>query len=272
MGEELSEKEEEFLGREFIACISCSRVIPLIPEEVKKEIESEMPGVFMEENDFMASHKEKGHKVVSLWVSDFFSEKAYIEPVKEGWYQVESENRERFIVKKSRTNIEELFSYQLFRGRIKTAVEEITLQEENIRKQLSWEKPDLPNEKLEEIIEVMKGALEIEQESIIDKVNKQFSFLEKNGFLAITDHPLRFSLGLSPEFVNLLKLSIRPICNSQEWPFMSNFIKQNSDVDGILAIQVKIKFRPVILTKGVDYESTRRAVDFLRKAGRFGDN
>lgn len=249
MGEELSEKEEEFLGREFVACVSCLRVIPLISKEVKKEIESEMPGVFVEENNFMAKHEGKGHKIVNLWVSDFFSEKLYIEPVKEGWYQAESENRERFIVKKSRTNIEEPFGYQLFRGQIKTAVEEITLQEENIHKQLSWEKPELPNEKLEEIIEVMKGMLEIERESILNKVNKQFSFLEKNGFMAITDHPLRFSLGLSPEFVNLLKLSVRPICNSQEWPFMSNFIEQNSDVDGILAIQVKIKFRPVIFSR-----------------------
>jgi len=242
-------EETEFSGKEFIACINCLKVIPLIPEEVKEEIELEMPGVFVEEDDFMAKHKGKGHKIVNLWVVNFFSEQLYLEPIKVGWYQTQSKKGEKFIVKKSRTKIEEPFTFELFRGRIKTSTEDIALQEENIIKQLKWERPELSKEKLQEISETLRGVFEIERESIFDKINRQFSFLEKNGFLATTDHPLRFLLGLDPMSVMLLKRSLRPICNVEEQAFMSDFIDKNRTSGGILAIQVKIRFRPVIFTK-----------------------
>ncbi len=241
-------EETEFLRREFLACVSCHWVIPLIPPEVKEEIESKTLKVFIEEDDFMASHKYWGqsHKIVNLRVVDFFSEQPYFEPVRKGWYQTQSEKGEKFIVKESRTNIEEPFVYELFTGRIKRGVEEISLQEDNMYKQLKWEKSEWPDKKIEETIEIIKGVFEIEQESILDKLNKQFGFLEKNGFLATTNHPLRFLLGLSPEFVNLLRQSVRPICNPEEWTFVSDFIEQNKDVNGILALKVKMKFTPII--------------------------
>ena len=249
MEEKLLGREEESFGKEFLACINCLKVIPVIPEGVKEEIQSEMPGIFIEEDDFMVNHKDVGHKIVSLWVVDFFSERPHFEPVKEGWYQTQSEKGERFIVKKSRTKIEEPFTFELFRGRVKKGVEEISLQEESIKKQLRWEKPAWPEEKLEEIIEILRGVFEIERESIVDKLHKQFSSFEKNGFLANTEHPLRFLLGLSPEFVGLLSQSVRPICSPEEWSFISQFIKQNQGPDGLLAVQVKMRFRPVIIAK-----------------------
>lgn len=253
MEEKLLGREEEFWGKEFLACVGCYEVNPIIKlteggggdprgaEEIKEE-----------ELNFMARHVGKKHRFVKLVATNFFSDKLFFEPVRDGWYEVcdvYGRGSERFVIKESRSLIEEPFCYELLRGRIKTSVEEISLQEENIKKQLRQERPVWPDEKAEEIIEIIKGALEIDREYLLDKLSKQFSFLEKNGVIATTNHPLWFLLGLSPEFVNFLGCSVRPVCNPEEWSFISNFIEENKGPDGLLAIRVKMRFRPVIIAK-----------------------
>jgi len=124
-----------------VRCVTCNEVVNIIewdsyPEYVWND--GDMEEIHVDDTDvFFQRHKGDQLEVLTP-VSGIISNKPYVEPVKDCYFEA-TNGTERFLIKKWRSSIDQPFTYEIISGRLEISTEKMLVQVEAIRKQIRME-------------------------------------------------------------------------------------------------------------------------------------
>ena len=187
--------------------------------------------------DFLKNHR--GHHLEDLKIIEdsFISEKPYFEPVKVSYFKA-TNGKENFVIKKFRESIGEPLTYQLIFGDYFLKCTAITIQSEDICKQLEAEFKTcpLPPQKISAFLNVYQHIAET-----IDIKNLERVPEESPNSLEIYYKMDDFSL------VYLLR-NCRNVFQGQEYSNIEEFIQRHKE-DGVLLLKATYQIEIIERTK-----------------------
>ncbi|HIC91237.1 MAG TPA: hypothetical protein EYP21_04085 [Syntrophaceae bacterium] len=181
--------------------------------------------------------RHNGHQIEELTVVDgsFISQWPYLEPVKEGYFQV-TNGKERFLVRKWRESIDNPISYQLIDGYIEITNTQLEVQRQDIRRQMRAEIPSISDRKIDQFIQVVEDVA-----SQLDWKKLEVSAEGENPLITyykLGDHSMGNILSRSTE-----------IFNSKEFKKIKEFIYQNNGHNDVMTLRVRRRFKIVTTDK-----------------------
>ena len=222
-----------------LRCAQCNQVIPRFGSLGDFGERSTLFGVEWSSDD-LDSQKEfllrhEGHPLEELTVDPetFVSDRPSWEPVKTSYVEA-SNGRQRFVIKRMRTSLARPVSYELIPGEIRVSPETLEIQEEEVRKEISWLNGSfpVPGDKVNKFMEAFREEIRsIPAESIPAAIDKVLP----------GDTPLLAFGSLSENRWEKVLLRCESHLRPSELQGIQKFIRENCAPDEALALQIRNK-------------------------------
>ena len=227
-----------------IRCIRCRELICLTPFDSFPEYQIEGDqSKEVSRNDRMAfEEKHKGHPLEFLYIreSSLVSKFPWNEPVREDFFEAFNKDRSSFIIKRWRESIEESMKYQIVgRGHLVVKLEEVEIQEADIRKAIK-------RESAERGLEIKDSQIDF----LIAHLESQSLFFSIGGILkkfpeeqiARNKHPLNLLIKLDEQMISSMLDFLGYLLEKRELQFVKDFLNLHNDFDDVLVFKVRQNF------------------------------
>jgi hypothetical protein len=216
-----------------IRCITCNEIFLKTLYDQWPEYDHS-PGLFSEPlqtverddyKDFLRQHQNHLMEDLEILQDSFVSEKPYSEPTKVSYFKV-TNGKEKFVVKKYRTRIDEPLTYQLIPGDYSLKLLRLEAQSKEIRKQLEREMKDPPlsPQQLEAFHKLFQKVLKMVDIKDLERVPEDSS------------HPLEAYYKMDEVSLAYLMRNCRNIFKGREYQEVEAFIHRHRD-DGVLLLK-----------------------------------
>lgn len=232
-----------------IRCITCNEIFLQTPYDAWPEYEH-APGLFSEPpqtkerddyKDFLKQHQDHPLEDLEILKDSYVSDKPYFEPTKVSYFRA-TNGKEKFVVKKYRTRIDEPLTYQLFSGDYSLKLLKLEAQSKEIRKQIERElkDPPLSPQQLEAFHKLFQKVLKMVDIEDLERVPEDSS------------HPLEVYYKMDEVSLAYLMRNCRNIFKGKEYQEVEAFIHRHRD-DGVLLLKAtyQIQFSELAQKKKV---------------------
>ncbi|MBM4347775.1 MAG: hypothetical protein FJ107_06535 [Deltaproteobacteria bacterium] len=232
---------------QLIRCITCDEIFMKTPFDQWPEYDSVMGGVSesfrtIETDDFQVFLKHhQNHQTEALEVLEdsFVSEKPYSEPMKVSYFRA-TNGKEKFVVKKFRTKIDEPLTYQLIHGDYSLTLLRLEIQSKEIIGQLARElkTPSLSRPKVEAFLKVLRQVLKTVDIETLERIPED------------SPHPLEVYYKMDEVSLAYLLRNCRSIFEGQEYKEIETFIHRHKE-DGVLLLKAtyQIQISEIVKSK-----------------------
>lgn len=222
-----------------IRCLTCNEIFFKTPYDQWPEYEYASPlspDVFRivekdDYHDFLKHHQDHPMENLEILQDSFISEKPYSEPVKISYFKA-TNGKEKFVVKKFRTRIDEPLAYQLIPGDYSLKLLRLEMQSEAISQQLEREMdPSLiSNHQIETFLKLFRKILKTIDLKNLDRVPEE------------SPHPLEIYYKLDDISLAYLLRNCRNIFKGQAYRAIEAFIDRHKE-DGVLLLKATYQIK-----------------------------
>jgi len=218
---------------QLIRCITCDEIFMRTPFDQWPEYESVIGRSpescrAIERDDFQAflkHHQNHQTEALDILEDSFVSEKPYSEPTNVSYFKA-TNGREKFVVKKFRTRINDPLTYRLIHGDYSLTLLRLEIQSKEIAQQLAREvkKSPLPRPKVDAFLKLYRQVLETIDMNNLERIPED------------SPHPLEIYYKIDEISLAYLLRNCRNIFKGQEYKEIEAFIHRHKE-DGVLLLK-----------------------------------
>jgi hypothetical protein len=213
-------------------CIDCNKVINTTEWDRCPSYEWDQGEIKDQEADDRKAFEQthKNHSIEELIpVTPPISDKPYAEPIKLSYFEA-SNGKQRFLIKRWRSTIDEPCMYEIVEGRLEVAQGKASVQAEAIKKQFMIEHDAaVPEKKLNYFIKAIQDE--------VRKLDPDALAVSAEG-----ETPLISFCQLGDESVKRILTTCREMFTWPELKLLRDFIKEHNEYDGVMTVVAKKRF------------------------------